>query len=601
MSILSAQKTADIMFTHDVHSQLDIEARAVTLIKQEREKNPDIFVFDAGDFSMGTLYQMLYKTEAVELRTMGMAGVDVTTLGNHEFDFGSNGLHDMLESAKNSGDKIPQIVFGNADWSNSKKSALVVKSALEDYGAKDYTVVQKGEIKIAVFGIFGSDALFCAPNCEVAIANQIESAKKIVTEIKAKENVDMIVCVSHSGTNKKSSKSEDENLAKKVPEIDLIVSGHTHTTLSSPIVHGNTYVVSCGAYSANLGHITLTQKSNGRWQLEKYELLPITENILQDAEVVAKLNNFSKEIDSKCLSKYELKSNEVLANNKDNLLQTDMGYVMADAMRKAAQDLEVKGENADIIGYGKPIDFVVIPSGCIRGIYKKGDVTVKDVFESFSLGTGADGLPGYPLVCEWATGKDLKSVAELDASLSPMMDTVLLYFSRMAFKYNPYRLILNKVVDGMIVNDDGTFSSLEDDKLYRVVLDSYTAQMMGSVVNITKGLVNITTRDMNGNPVTDINKIIIPTKDGELKGWYAIAYGLKQAKEISGYEGSRDKMKIEESSMSPAKIFSHPSYAAKIIYFIILILILIIVLVVVLCVVAHKKHSKKIKSSKNVD
>ena len=47
----------------------------------------------------------------------------------------------------------------------------------------------------------------------------------------------MIVCVSHSGTWEDESKSEDENLAKAVPDLDLILSGHTHTTLEEPIVH----------------------------------------------------------------------------------------------------------------------------------------------------------------------------------------------------------------------------------------------------------------------------------------------------------------------------------------------------------------------------
>ena len=55
-------------------------------------------------------------------------------------------------------------------------------------------------------------------------------------EIKEKEDADMIVCLSHSGTNKDSDKSEDEKLAKEVPDLDLILSGHTHTFLDEPII-----------------------------------------------------------------------------------------------------------------------------------------------------------------------------------------------------------------------------------------------------------------------------------------------------------------------------------------------------------------------------
>ena len=93
----------------------------------------------------------------------------------------------------------------------------------------------------------------------------------------------MIVCVSHSGTSEDSKKSEDEILAKAVPEIDLIISGHTHTALSQPIRHGNTYIVSCGEYGKNLGSLSMTQMSDGRWSMDSYELLPITQSISPDA------------------------------------------------------------------------------------------------------------------------------------------------------------------------------------------------------------------------------------------------------------------------------------------------------------------------------
>ena len=63
----------------------------------------------------------------------------------------------------------------------------------------------------------------------------------------------MIICLSHSGTNEDSSKSEDEELARKVPDIDVIISGHTHTKLEDYIKEGDTYIVSCGNYGEALG------------------------------------------------------------------------------------------------------------------------------------------------------------------------------------------------------------------------------------------------------------------------------------------------------------------------------------------------------------
>ena len=103
---------------------------------------------------------------------------------------------------------------------------------------KDYVVLQKGDVNVAVTGVFGVDALACAPTCELLFRDPVEAVRETVAEIKANEDVDMIVCVSHSGTWEDESKSEDEILAKSVPDLDLIISGHTHTELAEPIVHG---------------------------------------------------------------------------------------------------------------------------------------------------------------------------------------------------------------------------------------------------------------------------------------------------------------------------------------------------------------------------
>ena len=113
-----------------------------------------------------------------------------------------------------------------------------------------------------------------------------------MAEIKANENADMIVCVSHSGTWDDPKKSEDELLAKGVPDLDLILSGHTHSRIREPIRHGDTYVVSCGEYGKNLGSLTMAQKADGRWQVTDYQLIPITADIPADAETQEVIDRF---------------------------------------------------------------------------------------------------------------------------------------------------------------------------------------------------------------------------------------------------------------------------------------------------------------------
>lgn len=174
---------------------------------------------------MGTLVQVVFEEEASEIRMLGQLGIDVTTLGNHEFDYKANGLANMLDHASSSGDVLPQMVLCHVDWKSMKASGLteeqqILYDAFENYGVKDYVVIQKGDIKIAVIGLFGEDCENCVPNCPLIFKDRIESVQETVKVIQKTEKVDMIACVSHSGTDDDVNKSEDEQLAKRVPELE---------------------------------------------------------------------------------------------------------------------------------------------------------------------------------------------------------------------------------------------------------------------------------------------------------------------------------------------------------------------------------------------
>lgn len=455
------EKRLDLLFTHDTHSHINsfstiIDgknvtvggfARMKTLINEQKEKNPDTLIVDAGDFSMGTLVQTVYEQEAAELRMLGEIGCDVTTLGNHEFDYRSGGLADMLKSAAVSGDPVPELVVCNVDWEAMEKAGMsegqtLIAEGFATYGVKDYVVLTKGDVDVAVLGVFGMDSLACAPTCELLFKDPAEAVKETVEEIRAAEDVDMIVCVSHGGTWEDESKSEDEKLAKSVPELDLIVSGHTHTELSEPIVHGNTSIVSAGEYGKWLGSLSMEQEDSGRWKITEYELLAVTEEIAADEKTQEKADAFLDAVDTGYLSAFGYTRKQVLARNEVTFatvedLQTEhteqnLGDLMSDAYAYAVT------ASHDFDGVG--VDLAVVPSGTVRDTYTKGDITVESVYNSFSLGTGPDGVPGYPLISVWLTGKELRTAAEIDASVSDFMTTARLYISGLHFNYNPNRL-----------------------------------------------------------------------------------------------------------------------------------------------------------------
>lgn len=602
--------TVDIVFTHDTHSHLNsfttmvdgLEtelggfARMNTLIEAQRAQNPDTLVIDGGDFSMGTLIQTVFETQAAELRMLGYLGCDVTTLGNHEFDYRSKGLANMLTSAQASGDAVPAMVVCNVDWDTMEAEGLTegqqrLKDAFAAYGVSDYTVLEKGDVDIAVVGVFGKDALACAPTCELKFEDPIEAVKQTVADIKANEDVDMIVCVSHSGTWEDESKSEDELLAKAVPDLDLILSGHTHTEIEEPIQHGSTYVVSCGEYGKNLGELTLTQQADGRWAMSAYELIPITSDIAVHAATQQTIDNFMDTVDTDYLARFGYTKDQVLAENDivfstqkdlENIHEEhNLGDIIADAYVYAV-------ENA--AGYdGVPVDLAVVPSGTVRDTYARGDITVEQVFNSFSLGIGADGVPGYPLISVYLTGREIRTAAEIDASVSDFMTTARLYCSGLNFTYNPHRLLLNKVTD-VCLEDDGQRVALEDDKLYRIVADLYSGQMLSAVTDMSYGILAIVPKYADGTPITDFEDVIITENGRELKAWDSIARYMASFADTDGdgianvpaYYSTTHGRKLVDTSRSPLALLKNPNKFTAVYAGLLAAAVLLIVLVVLL-------------------
>ena len=618
-------KQIDVLFTHDTHSHLDSFSTIVngeqkevggfakikTLINEKKKEDPDTLILDGGDFSMGTLIQTVYDTEAAELRMLGYLGYDVTTFGNHEFDYRSQGLANMLKAAKSSGETLPEIVVCNVDWDSMEKAGLndgqkQIQSAFETYGVKDYVMVQKGDVKIAVVGVFGKDALECAPTCELSFKDPVEAVKKTVEEIKKNEEADMIACVSHGGTWEDESKSEDELLAKAVPDLDLIISGHTHSELQEAIQHGNTYIVSCGEYGRNLGSLSMTQNSDGRWNLSAYELIPVSEDVKADKATQERIDALMDTVDTNYLADFGYTRKEVLAQNdvEFNSLEEmgtehkelNLGDIMADAYVYAVENSEYYD--------GDPVDVAVVPSGTVRDTYTKGDITVEDVYNSFSLGIGKDGVAGYPLINAYLTGKELKLVAEVDASISDFMTTARLYCSGLNFTYNPHRMILNKVTDCYLTRADGERTEIEDDKLYHVVTDLYTGQMLGSVMKMSYGLLSLEPKDKDGNPIENLEDHAVMEGDKEMKAWDAIARYMQSFDDADGdgianvseYYATTHDRKVVDDSKNILDLVKKPNKFTAIIVCIGLIIIIIIVLVVSLI----RKIVRKSRKKKNI-
>ena len=613
-------KSLDVLFVHDTHSHLTefstVEdgksqvmggfAKIKTLINEKKAENPDTLILDAGDFSMGTLAQVVFEEEASEIRMLGNLGVEVTTLGNHEFDYRAKGLANMMKHAVESGDALPEMVISNVDWDAMNAAGLtedqqMLIDAFANFGVKEYVVLEKGDVKIAVTGLFGKECLACVVAPPLVFEDPVEAMKETVAEIKANEDVDMIVCVSHSGTWEDGAKSEDEILAKEVPELDLIISGHTHTKLDEPIQHGNTYIVSVGEYGKYLGDLSMSQKEDGRWTLDSYELITVGEDIEEDAATKEKIDELMAMVDEKYLEQFGYTKDQVLCTNEiefapqsdtsEKHTELNLGSIIADAYTYAAEQIL----GADTVAMS------VAPSGTIRDSYAKGNITTENVFNSFSLGIGRDEIPGYPLIGVYLTGEELKLTAEIDASISDLMTTARLYTDGLYWHYNPNRMLLNKATDVFLVNNQEERVELENDKLYLVVTDFYSSQMLGGVTDLSMGLLSIVPKFADGTPIENYEDAILMKGDQELKAWVAIADYMSSFEDTDGdgvgnvpaKYGTLEGRKVVEDSKNIIDLVKNPNKFFFMIIGVVLLLLAIIVAIVVLIVKVVKKIKKR--------
>ena len=563
-----------ILFTHDLHSHFLPQptaeggesggyARLKTVIDGERAMNPDALLVDGGDFSIGSLIQTLYTTQAAELRTMGAMGYDAVTIGNHEFDHKGVGFAEMLNSAKAAQQAavglllvdarplenmdayrerfgpvtpvLPTLLEANYAPADDNPDRAFIRSAMEDYGVTDCMTLERGGVTYGLFGLMGVDSDECAPTSGFTRTDAAEAAKRCVETLKG-EGAEIIVCLSHSGTGDSLASSEDEELAKAVDGIDVIVSGHTHSTLAEPLVVNDTYIVSSGPYCQNLGSLTFSWDDGGEKRLLDYRLIPIDETVAENPEIAGLVEQWKDMVGETYLARYGLTYDEVLTHSDYDLNtpasavqeNNGLGTLVSDAFLWA--DRTLNAAYAD-----SPHTVSVTADGVLRANLPAGDLTVAMAFDVLSMGVGEDGTSGFPLVAVYLTGKELKAAMEVDASVTPIMPAAQLYMSGAKYAFNTKRMFFNRVYDAALTDvtfdESGTGNAYEidDNALYRVVAGMYSAQMLGTVKSKSMGLLSLEPKQANGAPVTDFADCILYDANGnELKEWYALAAYLEQ-------------------------------------------------------------------------
>jgi 5'-nucleotidase len=222
------EKQLVILHTNDTHSTImPVNAqlpdtmkagragalRRIAMLKEERGKNPDLLLFDSGDFFQGSAYYTLFKGD-VEIGLMNRMGYDAVTIGNHEFDFGMEEMARVFRLAT-----FP-IVCANYDFTGTPCEGLV----------KPYIIIKRNGIKIGVFGVSPKlEGLVSPKNCVgVKYLDPAKVALEMASMLKKEKKCDVVICLSHLGW--KSNRGEDDQyMIAGSRDIDLVLGGHTHS------------------------------------------------------------------------------------------------------------------------------------------------------------------------------------------------------------------------------------------------------------------------------------------------------------------------------------------------------------------------------------
>ncbi|MER5172190.1 bifunctional metallophosphatase/5'-nucleotidase [Thioclava kandeliae] len=412
-------------------------ARQVTAIREARAKAENSILVDAGDQFQGTLFYTYYKGKA-SAEFMDMMGYQAMVVGNHEFDDGPEVLGKYIDALD-----FPMLM---ANGDVSKEPAL-------DGKIKKSVVLEVGGQKIGLIGTTAQDnAILSSPGKNITFSEPVPVIKEEVEKLKA-EGVDKIILLSHSGYY------VDQETAKAVPDLDVIVGGHTHTLLgdmegaegSYPTMVGKTAIVTASAHSKYLGDLTVTFDDAGVVKSTEGQPILLDASVAEDPEAKARLTELAKPLEE-IRQKVVAQSTDAIDGSRDvcRLKECPMGDLMTDAMIERVKD--------------QGITIAITNGGGLRASLPAGDVTMGDV------------LTVLPFQNTLATfdAKGSVIVAALENGASQMEEVAGRFSQVGGLKYTvtPSAEAGSRISDVMVMKD-GDWAPIDPEATYGVVTNNY--------------------------------------------------------------------------------------------------------------------------------
>ncbi|MCC3355511.1 5'-nucleotidase C-terminal domain-containing protein [Bacillus sp. REN16] len=459
-----------IMHTNDTHAALDKMPKTVTAVKEVRAAKPDALLLHAGDAFTGTLYFNEFQGEA-DLAMMKLMGFDAMTFGNHEFDLGSSseGHQALVNFIK--GANFP-FVSANVDFSKDAKFSGSFNDSIEtNYNnGQIYNGIIKevnGE-KVGIFGLTTEETEDISSPGSIEFENYLSEAEKAVKAFET-QGVNKIIALTHIGFDDNAAVDNDLILAERVEGIDVIVGGHSHTTLSEPVVVAKdetpTIIVQTGNANSNLGVLNVEFDPNGVVVAHDGELVKIGDQ-QADPEAERVLAPFKTQVDAVAKEEIGVSTPIELENprtNGDNTKpsvrrnETILGNLITDGMLEKANSFT-----------GKNVIMALQNGGGIRAAINAGPITAGEVITVLPFGN--------TLATMDVTGAELKEAFEISVSQYPGENGGFLHVAGGKVKFDSTKPAGERIVSISYLNENGEYVEVQDDNIYTVATNAFTAK-----------------------------------------------------------------------------------------------------------------------------
>ncbi|WP_238535163.1 bifunctional 2',3'-cyclic-nucleotide 2'-phosphodiesterase/3'-nucleotidase [Fictibacillus macauensis] len=461
-----------ILHTNDTHAHTDTVAKRITAIKNARTAKPNALLLDAGDVFSGSLYFNKYLGQA-ELAFMNLAKYDAMTFGNHEFDLGeSPDGHKALSEFISKAD-FP-FVSANVDFSKENLIKGMQQNIFTDAPKKGtiYNGIIKevnGE-KVGIFGITTAETKDISSPVNVKYNDYIASAKKAVKAFE-KQGVNKIISLNHIGFDDSPDYDNDQELAKRVPGIDIIVGGHSHTKLDKPIVVDKdvndkakdpTVIVQAFQYGEFVGDLDVDFDEEGTVVKNEGKLIKVSDQT-EDPEAAELLKPYAagiKELKEKSTGATAVNELPSPRSNGDGPTvrgtETALGNLITDGMLDKAKE------------YDKDTTIALMNGGGIRAAIDKGDITYGDILTVLPFGN--------TLATMKIKGSELKEAMEHSIKEEPKEHGGFLHMAGMKLVYDSTKPVGQRVVSMQVEEAKGKFVDIDPNKTYTVATNAFTAK-----------------------------------------------------------------------------------------------------------------------------